>query len=424
MTATSPSRLRSVTSFMAAMRFYSCTRRSRGGTPMREAVVVSYARTGLAKAARGGFNMTPAMTMAAHAIKSAVDKAGVEPEAVEDVYLGNGAHGAGNLARLSGLLAGLPATTAGATIQRHCSSGLNAIALAANYIKQDGADVVVAGGVESISMPNPGFGGSANMDPKLTEMYPAIYMAMIETADIVAERYGVSREDQDEYSLQSQQRMAAAQDQGLFADEIVPMPTKMKLVNRETNEETIVDTVVDRDECNRPDTTLEGLARLKPVRGDGNYITAGNASQLSDGAAAVVLMEAAEAERRGLEPLGAFKGWAVAGCEPDEMGIGPVFAVPRLLERHGLKIDEIDLWELNEAFASQCLYSRDRLGIDPAKYNVNGGSIAIGHPFGMTGARLTGHILQEGRRRKAKWGVVTMCIGGGQGGAGLFEIYS
>jgi len=391
---------------------------------MREAVVVSYARTGLAKSGRGGFNLTPAMTMAAHAISHAVSKSGVETDAVEDVYLGNGAHGAGNLARLAGLLAGLPVTTAGATIQRHCSSGLNAIALAANYIKQDGADVVVAGGVESISMPSPGMGGSANMDPRLTEMYPAIYMAMIETADIVAERYKVSREAQDEYSLESQQRMAKAQANGLFEDEIVPLATKMKLVDRETKEESVVDATVDRDECNRPDTTLEGLAKLKPVRGDGNCITAGNASQLSDGAAAVMLMEAAEAERRGLTPLGAFKGWAAAGCEPDEMGIGPVFAVPRLLKRHGLTVDDIDLWELNEAFASQCLYSRDRLGIDPAKYNVNGGSISIGHPFGMTGARCAGHILQEGIRRKAKWGVVTMCIGGGQGAAGLFEIYS
>ena len=391
---------------------------------MREAVVVSYARTGLAKSARGGFNMTPAMSMAAHAIGHAVAKSGVEPDAVEDVYLGNGAHGAGNLARLSGLLAGLPATTAGATIQRHCSSGLNAVALAANYIKEDGADVVVAGGVESISMPNPGFGGSANMDPQLTEMYPAIYMAMIETADIVADRYRVSREVQDEYSLQSQLRMAAAQEHDLFSEEIVPMATKMKLVDRETKEETVIDKVVDRDECNRPETTIDGLAKLKPVRGDGNYITAGNASQLSDGAAALVLMEAAEAGRRGLTPMGAFRGWAVAGCEPDEMGIGPVFAVPRLLKRHGLTVDDIDLWELNEAFASQCVYARDRLGIDPEKYNVNGGSIAVGHPFGMTGARCAGHILLEGQRRRAKWGVVTMCIGGGQGAAGLFEIYS
>ncbi len=391
---------------------------------MREAVIVSYARTGLAKSARGGFNLTPAMTLAAHAIRHAVAKSGVEPEAVEDVYLGNGAHGAGNLARLAGLLAGLPVTTAGSTVQRHCSSGLNAVALAANYIRQDGAEVVVAGGVESISMPNPGMGGSVNMDPALPEQYPAIYMAMIDTADIVAKRYNVSRESQDEYSLQSQQRMASAQERGLFKDEIVPMNTKMKVVDRQTKEESIVETVVDRDECNRPDTTLEGLASLPPVKGEGNFITAGNASQLSDGAAAVVMMEAKEAERRGLEPMGAFKGWAVAGCEPDEMGIGPIYAVPRLLERHGLKVDDIDIWELNEAFASQCLYSRDRLGIDPEKYNVNGGSIAIGHPFGMTGARCAGHILQEGIRRKAKWGVVTMCIGGGQGAAGLFEIYS
>ena len=390
---------------------------------MRDAVIVSYARTGLAKSARGGFNMTPAMTMAAHAIKHAVAKSGVEPEAVEDLYLGNGAHGSGNLGRLAGLLGGLPITTGGSTIQRHCSSGLNAIALAANYIRNDGADVVVAGGVESITMPNPGMGGSANMDPALTDQYPAIYMAMIETADIVAARYNVSREYQDEYSYQSQQRMARAQANGLFEDEIVPMATKMKVVNRETKEETIVDTVVDRDDCNRPETTLEGLAKLQPVRGPGNFITAGNASQLSDGAAAVVMMSSDEASRRNLEPMGAFRGWAVAGCEPDEMGIGPVFAVPKLLKRHGLTVDDIDIWELNEAFASQCLYSRDTLGIDPEKYNVNGGSIAVGHPFGMTGTRCAGHILQEGKRRGAKWGVVTMCIGGGQGAAGLVEIY-
>ena len=390
---------------------------------MREAVFVSYARTGLAKAARGGFNMTPAMSMAAHAISHAVEKSGVEPEAVEDVLLGNGAHGAGNLGRLTGLLAGLPITTGGSTIQRHCSSGLNSIAIAANYIKSDGCDVAVGAGVESISIPSPGFGGSVNMDPKLTDMYPAIYMAMIETADIVAERYNVSRDYQDEYSYQSQMRMAAAQENDLFADEIVPMNTKMKLVDRETKEETIVDAVVDRDECNRPTTTLEGLAKLGPVRGEGNYITAGNASQLSDGAAAVVMMSDEEASRRNIEPMGAFKGWAVAGCEPDEMGIGPVYAVPKLLERHGLTVDDIDIWELNEAFASQCLYSRDTLGIDPEKYNVNGGSIAIGHPFGMTGTRCAGHILQEGKRRGAKWGVVTMCIGGGQGAAGLIEIY-
>jgi len=390
---------------------------------MRDAVIVSYARTGLAKSARGGFNMTPAMTMAAHAIKHAVAKSGVEPEAVEDLYLGNGAHGSGNLGRLAGLLGGLPITTGGSTIQRHCSSGLNAIALAANYIRNDGADVVVAGGVESISMPNPGMGGSANMDPALTDQYPAIYMAMIETADIVAARYNVSREYQDAYSYESQQRMARAQANGLFEDEIVPMATKMKVVNRETKEETMVDTIVDRDDCNRPETTLEGLAKLQPVRGPGNFITAGNASQLSDGAAAVVMMSGEEAARRNLEPMGAFRGWAVAGCEPDEMGIGPVFAVPKLLKRHGLTVDDIDIWELNEAFASQCLYSRDTLGIDPEKYNVNGGSIAVGHPFGMTGTRCAGHILQEGKRRGAKWGVVTMCVGGGQGAAGLLEIF-
>jgi acetyl-CoA C-acetyltransferase len=321
------------------------------------------------------------------------------------------------------LLAGLPITTSGATLNRFCSSGLNTIALAANSIIQDGADIMVAGGVESISL---GSGAPARetFDPALTDAYPDIYMAMIDTADIVAERYKVSREYQDEYSLLSQQRIAAAQANGLFDEEIVPMATQMKLVNKETKEETIVDYVVTKDECNRADTTIEGLTKLQPIKGPDKFITAGNASQLSDGAASVVLMEAKEAEKRGLKPLGAFRGWAAAGCAPDEMGIGPVFAVPRLLKRHGLTVDDIDLWELNEAFASQCLYSRDQLGIDPEKYNVNGGSIAIGHPFGMTGARLAGHILLEGQRRKAKWGVVTMCIGGGMGGAGLFEIFS
>jgi acetyl-CoA C-acetyltransferase len=278
--------------------------------------------------------------------------------------------------------------------------------------------------VESISFP-PSGPGAGNNDPQLTEMYPDIFMPMIDTADIVAKRYNISREYQDEFSLESQRRMAAAQQAGKYRDEIVPMKTKMKLVNKETKEESIVDYTVDRDECNRPDTSMEGLSKLQPVRGEGNFITAGNASQLSDGAAAVVLMEAKEAHRRGLKPLGVFKGWTVAGCRPDEMGIGPVFAVPRLLERHGLTVEDIDLWELNEAFASQCLYCRDTLGIDPEKYNVNGGSIAIGHPFGMTGARLTGHILQEARRRgNVKHAVVTMCIGGGQGGAGLFEVFN
>jgi acetyl-CoA C-acetyltransferase len=389
---------------------------------MREAVIVSYARTGLAKSGRGGFNMTPVMSMAAHAIKHAVDKGGVEKEAVEDVFLGNVVHPNGDPARQAALLAGLPVSTAGVTINRFCSSGLNAIAAAANYIRNDGANVVVAGGVESITFP-PGRGDPANNDPQLTQMYPAFHMPMIDTADVVAARYNISRERQDEFALESQRRMAAAQQAGKYRDEIVPMKTKMKQVNKETGEEKIVDYTVDRDECNRPDTTIEGLAKLQPVKGPDKYITAGNASQLSDGAAAVVIMDSKEAERRGLEPMGVFKGWAVAGCEPDEMGIGPVFAVPRLLERHGLKVKDIDLWELNEAFASQCLYCRDTLGIDPEIYNVNGGSIAIGHPYGMTGARLSGHILQEGKRRGAKNVVVTMCIGTGMGGAGLLEVF-
>jgi acetyl-CoA C-acetyltransferase len=390
---------------------------------MREAVVVSYARTGLAKSGRGGFNITPTVSMAAHAVKHAVERSGVEKEAIEDCFMGNVASASANPGRQAALLAGLPITTSGVSINRFCSSGLQSIAMAARYVVDDGANCVVAGGVESISFGGGG-GNRENNDPRLLQMYPDVHMPMIDTADVVAKRYNISRESQDEFSLESQRRMAAAQQGGKFKDEIVPMKTKMKQVNRETKEETIVDYTVDRDECNRPDTTLEGLAKLEPVKGPGNFITAGNASQLSDGAAAVVLMDAKEAERRGLEPLGAFKGWAVAGCKPDEMGIGPVFAVPRLLERHGLKIDDIDLWELNEAFASQCLYCRDTLGIDPEKYNVNGGSIAIGHPFGMTGARLTGHVLQEVRRRgKGKYAVVTMCIGGGMGGAGLFEAY-
>jgi len=390
---------------------------------MREAVIVSYARTGLAKSGRGGFNITPAMTMGAHAVKHAVQRSGVELDFVEDCYIGNNAHAARNIGRQVALLAGMPVTTAGVSVNRFCSSGLQTIAMAANHIRGDGADCVVAGGVESISIPSGEMPPEA-VDPELARLAPDIFMAMVDTADIVAQRYGVTREQQDEYSLQSQFRMAEAQRAGKFADEIVAMQTKMKVVNKETKAETILDHVVDRDECNRPETTLEALAKLQPVKGAGKSVTAGNASQLSDGGAAVVLMEAKEAERRGLEPLGRFVSWAVAGCEPDEMGIGPVFAIPKLLKRQGLRIDDIDLWELNEAFASQCLYSRDKLGIDPEKYNVNGGSIAIGHPYGMTGARLTGHILMEGRRRGAKWGVVTMCIGGGQGGAGLFEIFS
>ncbi|MDW3098800.1 MAG: acetyl-CoA C-acyltransferase [Alphaproteobacteria bacterium] len=394
---------------------------------MREAVIVSTARTGLAKSGRGGFNMTHGAAMGGHALKHAIERANIEPGEVDDVIMGcgtpEGATGQ-NVGRLAAIWAGCPVTTSGVTVNRFCSSGLQTIALAAGRIVNDGVDVVAAGGVESISLVQ--MSGAMNLnnitEEKLMESYPALWMPMIETADIVADRYNVSREAQDEYSLQSQQRTAAAQQAGKFDDEIVPMNTKMKVVNRETKEESIVDYVVDKDECNRPQTTLEGLNGLPPVRGEGNYITAGNASQLSDGASMVVMMERKEAERRGLDIMGAFRGFQVAGCEPDEMGIGPVFAVPKLLDKAGVKKDDIDLWELNEAFASQCLYSRDKLEIDNDKYNVNGGSISIGHPFGMTGARCTGHLMIEGKRRNAKLGVVTMCIGGGMGAAGLFEM--
>jgi acetyl-CoA C-acetyltransferase len=400
---------------------------------MREAVIVSTARTPIGKAYRGAFNDTQGQALAAHAIRHAIDRAGVDAAEVEDVVLGaalqQGCTG-GNIARQALIRAGVPATVSGMSLTRACASGLMAISTAAKQIISDGMQVAVGGGLESISLvQNPHMNLHKAQDPWIVEHAPELYMTMLETAEIVADRYGVSREAQDEFSLLSQQRTAQAQAEGKFEHEIVPFTAVMKVENKETGEVSDREVTLRLDEGNRPQTTLEDLARLKPVFSggqkvaQGQYITAGNASQLSDGAAAVVLMEAKEAGRRGLEPLGAYRGMAVAGCDPDEMGIGPVFAIPKLLKQHGLKLDDIDLWELNEAFASQCLYCRDRLGIDPARYNVDGGSISIGHPYGMTGARLTGHILLEGRRRGAKYGVVTMCVGGGMGAAGLFEIY-
>ncbi|WP_435140934.1 acetyl-CoA C-acyltransferase [Pseudopelagicola sp. nBUS_19] len=390
---------------------------------MKQAVILAAGRTGLAKSFRGSFNQTHGATMTAHVINALITRSGLNKEEIEDVVIGCGypeAETGGNIARQSSFLAGLPKTSAGQTVSRFCASGLQAIATAANSITADGSGPQVAGGVESISLIQPKI--RRVPEPTLLEKMPELYHTMIETADLVAERYGVSRDAQDEFSLISQQRTAEAQENNLFCNEILPMQTVMAIEDRETGELRNMTVTVDRDECNRPTTTLEGLQGLKSVR-KGGFVTAGNASQLSDGAAAAVLMEAKEAEKRGLEPLGAFKGFAVAGCGPEEMGIGPVFAVPRLLERHGLCVGDIDIWELNEAFASQAIYCRDRLRIDPQKVNVNGGSIAIGHPFGMTGGRLTAHILHEGKRRGAKLGVVTMCIAGGMGAAGLFEIY-
>ena len=393
---------------------------------MTDAVIVSTARTPIGKAYRGALNATEGATLFGHVIAHAVARAKLDPKEVEDVVMGaalqQGATGY-NIARKALVRAGLPVDVAGTTIDRQCASGLQAIAVAARSVLFDGVEIAVAGGGESISLvQNEHVNTFHAVDPALQAMKKDIYMAMLDTAETVAKRYKISRERQDEYSLESQRRTAAAQQGGKFNDEIAPITTNMGVADKATGQVSFKEVTLSKEEGNRPDTTAEGLASLKPVRGDGFSITAGNASQLSDGASATVVMSDKLAVQKGLKPLGIFRGFVSAGCEPDEMGIGPVFAVPRLLKRHGLKIDDIDLWELNEAFAVQVVYCRDKLGIDPEKLNVNGGAISIGHPYGMSGARLTGHALIEGRRRKAKYAVVTMCVGGGMGSAGLFEI--
>ena len=391
---------------------------------MRDAVIVSTARTPLAKSIRGAFNATHPVQLGAWSVEAAVARAGIDGEEIEDVVMGAASQGGAqgfNIGRQIALRAGLPVDVAGMTIDRQCSSGLMAIATAAKQIIVDRMDVCVAGGIESITAIRNNTAKPAR-DEELLRMHPDIFMPMIGTAEVVAKRYGISREDQDAYSLQSQQRTAAAQTSGKFSDEIIEVSTTMDVKDRETGEVSRQDVTIAMDDCNRPNTTIEGLAKLAPVMGEGYSITAGNASQLADGSAASVLMEAEVAKAKGLTPMGRYVGMAVAGTKPDEMGIGPVFAIPKLLKRFDLSIDDVGLWELNEAFAVQVLYCRDKLGIPDDRLNVNGGSISIGHPFGMTGARCVGHALIEGKRRGVKYVVVTMCVGGGMGAAGLFEV--
>ncbi|MCY7261795.1 thiolase family protein [Pseudomonas protegens] len=391
---------------------------------MREVVIVDSVRTGLAKSFRGKFNQTRPDDMAAHCVNALLARNGIDPASVEDCIVGAGSNEGAqgfNIGRNVAVLSALGTGTAGMTLNRFCSSGLQAIAIAANQIASGCSDIIVAGGVESISLTMKSVNTDNLINPLLKEQVPGIYFPMGQTAEVVARRYNVSREAQDLYSLQSQQRTAQAQADGLFSDEIVSMTVKYKVEDKNTGQVQMVDGVVDRDDCNRPDTTLENLAALKPVFAEDGSVTAGNSSQLSDGASMTLVMSLERALALGLKPKAFFRGFTVAGCEPDEMGIGPVFSVPKLLKAKGLRVDDIDLWELNEAFASQCLYARDRLEIDNAKYNVNGGSIAIGHPFGMTGSRQVGHLVRELQRRNLRYGIVTMCVGGGMGATGLFE---